>query len=109
MRKKERHHEVSERLDTVRHEIVSSLLGRTLSARDISHEVHIGEREVYDHLEHIRKSLNRKERSLVVVPARCRKCGFEFRKRERLKAPGKCPVCKGESIADPLFSVVDLP
>ncbi|MGW8272330.1 MAG: transcriptional regulator [Thermodesulfovibrionales bacterium] len=109
MKRRERDIESPERLDTVRHQIVSALRGRTLSARDISQEVRIAEREVYDHLEHIRKSLSRKDRALVVVPARCRKCGFEFRKRERLKAPGKCPVCRGESIEDPLFSVVELP
>jgi predicted Zn-ribbon and HTH transcriptional regulator len=28
-----------------------------------------------------------------------------FRKRDRLKAPGRCPVCKGESISDPSFRV----
>lgn len=108
MRKREKKHELPERPDTVRHEIVSALLHRTMSARDISQEVRVAEREVYEHLEHIRKSLNRKERTLVVVPARCRKCGFAFKKRERLKAPGKCPVCRGESIEDPLFSVVEI-
>jgi predicted Zn-ribbon and HTH transcriptional regulator len=94
-----------ERHDTVRHEIVSALKGRTLSARDISAEVHIPEKEVYEHLEHIRKSANIQDLTLVIDPAECLKCGFLFRKREKLRKPGRCPVCKGEQIQDPLFSI----
>jgi predicted Zn-ribbon and HTH transcriptional regulator len=94
-----------ERRDTVRHEIVSALKGRTLSARDISAEVHITEKEVYEHLEHIRKSANKKDLTLSIDPAECLKCGFVFRKREKLKKPGRCPVCRGEQIQDPLFSI----
>ncbi len=92
-----------EKHDTVRHEILSLLENETLSAREISGEVGIPEMEVYGHLEHIQE--NRREFHLVVTPAACRKCGFVFSKRERLKKPGKCPVCRGELIAEPLFSV----
>lgn len=73
-----------------------------LSARDISGRAGVSIDEVYDHLEHIRKSLGKK---LDIVPAECKKCGFVFRKRERLKKPGKCPVCRSESIEEPLFSI----
>jgi len=91
--------------DTVRHVILLALEAGPRSAREISAEVSISEREVYDHLEHVRKTVAKSNRLLVVAPAECRKCGFVFEKRERLKKPGKCPVCRGESIADPLFSV----
>jgi predicted Zn-ribbon and HTH transcriptional regulator len=94
-----------ERRDTVRHEIVSVLRGRNLSARDISVEVHIPEKEVYEHLEHVRKSANKKDLTLLIEPAECLKCGFVFRKREKLRKPGRCPVCRGEQIQDPLFSI----
>jgi predicted Zn-ribbon and HTH transcriptional regulator len=94
-----------ERHDTVRHEIVSVLRGRSLSARDISAEVHITEKEVYEHLEHIRKSANKKDLTLLIDPAECLRCGFVFRKREKLRKPGRCPVCRGEQIQDPLFSI----
>lgn len=93
------------RSDTIRHDIMYALTGRTMSAREISGEIGISEKDVYQHLEHIRKTLESHEREFVVIPARCRKCGFEFKKREKLKKPGKCPVCKGEFIEDPLFSI----
>jgi predicted Zn-ribbon and HTH transcriptional regulator len=94
-----------EKHDTLRHEIMALLEVRNLSARDISAEVHISEKDVYDHLEHIRTALQKSGRLLLVTPPLCRKCGFEFRKRERLKKPGKCPVCSGEQIESPLFSI----
>lgn len=95
----------AERPETARQEIIHVLTGNTLSARDISINVGVRERDVYDHLEHIRRSLERKGGELVVTPSECRKCGFVFRKRDRLTRPSKCPSCRGQSITEPLFSV----
>lgn len=91
--------------DTIRHEIIAELLLGPCSARELSPAVRIPEQEVYGHLEHIRKSILSTGRRLVVIPAECRNCGFVFAKREKLKKPGKCPVCKGESIREPLFMI----
>lgn len=91
--------------DTVRREIIAVLEQGERSARDLSSEVGISEKEVYSHLEHIRKTMSATGRHLAITPAECRKCGFVFSKRERLKKPGKCPVCKGESIHVPLFFI----
>lgn len=97
----------AERHETVRHGIMESLKGRPLSSRDISAAVHISVKEVYEHLEHIRRSLNKREHHLTIAPAECKKCGFIFKKRERLKKPGKCPLCRSESVEEPLFSLVE--
>jgi len=94
-----------ERHETIRHEILSILVDQTLSAKDISGEVHIPEKDVYDHLEHIERSTHKTGHHLTIIPAECLKCGFVFKKRERLKKPGRCPVCRGEQIQEPLFSV----
>ncbi len=94
-----------ERSETVRRQIISILETGTVSAKDISSDVKIPEREVYEHLEHIRKTISKRDHQLEVTPAECAKCGFTFSKRERLTKPGKCPVCKGELIREPLFSV----
>jgi predicted Zn-ribbon and HTH transcriptional regulator len=93
------------RQETVRQKIAVLLEGNTLSARDLSVEIGISEKDVYEHLEHLQRSISQSGHRFVVVPAVCRKCNFVFRKRERLKKPGKCPVCRGESIQEPLFSV----
>ena len=106
MRKKPREPIVpSARHETVRQKIASVLVGNTLSARDLSVETGISEKDVYEHLEHIQKTVSKGGRSFIVVPAVCRMCNFIFRKRDRLKKPGKCPVCRSESIQEPLFSI----
>ncbi len=94
-----------ERQETIRQKIISLLDGRTLSARDISIDVGVSEKEVYEHLEHIQRTINKRERNFIITPAVCKKCGFVFRKRDRLNKPGKCPVCRNEVIQEPLFSV----
>ena len=96
-----------ERFDTIRHRIIAILLTHPATARQISAELRLPEREIYDHLEHIRKTMHSGTDRLTVQPATCEKCGFTFRKRERLKRPGKCPICRSESITEPLFAVVE--
>ena len=94
-----------ERHETIRRRIISILEGQTLSAKEISGSVSIPEKEVYEHLEHIQKTVNTRDAYLVITPAECAKCGFVFRKREQLKKPGKCPVCRSEFIHEPLFLI----
>ncbi len=97
----------AERHETIRRQIISLLKGNSLSAKDISADVRISEKEVYEHLEHIQRSMAKEEVHLVVIPAECERCGFVFKKRKRLKKPGKCPACNSESIAEPMFSITE--
>ena len=94
-----------ERRDTLRHTLLLMLEEGPLTAHELSGGAGIPEKEVYGHLEHIRKTLAKGGRHLAVQPAECKACGFLFTKRDRLKKPGKCPVCKGESIYEPVFSI----
>jgi hypothetical protein len=96
----------AEEKETVRRQIRALLEQGPHTAKEISFAVRRPEKEIENHLEHLRKSLHAEGRRLEQVPAECRECGFAFRKRERLKAPGRCPVCKGEAISDPSFRVV---
>lgn len=90
---------------TLRRKIVSLLSGHPLSARQISALAGISEKEVVAHLPHVRKTAGQLGGRLTVTPAECNGCGFVFRKRERPTRPGRCPVCRGESISEPLFSI----
>jgi predicted Zn-ribbon and HTH transcriptional regulator len=45
-----------ERYDTIRRKIAALLSEREMGARDLSAELRIPEREIYDHLEHVRRS-----------------------------------------------------
>ena len=94
-----------ERNETIRQKIIALLESNTLSAKEMSVEIGISEKDVYGHLEHIRQTINKRNHSFIVTPAECKKCGFVFRKRERLKKPGRCPVCRNESIREPLFAI----
>ncbi len=90
---------------TIRQAIRTLLEERPLSARDISVSVHIPEKEVVYHLEHIRVAIRRDGLRLVVTPAACAKCGFIFSKRERLTKPGRCPACRDGHVSGPLYRI----
>jgi predicted Zn-ribbon and HTH transcriptional regulator len=94
-----------EKHDTVRREILALLQREEMSAREISMDIGIPEKDVFGHLEHIRAMLHGRGTGILVTPAQCMKCGFVFRKRDRLTKPGRCPVCRGEQIEDPRFSI----
>ena len=95
----------ADRQETIRKRITAALKEQMISAKDVSGIVRISEKDVYEHLSHIQKSIQKDGEKLVVSPAECRKCGFCFKKRERFKKPGKCPVCRNESIREPLFFI----
>ncbi|MDP2645248.1 MAG: hypothetical protein Q8P24_09935 [Desulfobacterales bacterium] len=75
------------------------LIGGKYSSGSLSKIIGESEKEIYDHLAELKKS-----GVLIVDPAECRKCGFVFEDRERVKKPGKCPKCKSTFIEAPLFS-----
>jgi predicted Zn-ribbon and HTH transcriptional regulator len=91
--------------ETVRRSILALLENGPCTALELSAAVRRSEKDVLGHLEHLRRSLRRRNRRLEVSPAECRECGFVFRKRDRMKSPGRCPLCKGESISEPAFRV----
>jgi len=86
--------------------ITALLEEETLSAKDISQLMRIPEKDVCDHLEHIRKTLNKDNRHLVITPAQCEKCDFIYKKRDKLSKPGKCPLCHGSLIYPPRFHII---
>ncbi len=97
---------------TIRQSIIEILKGRMLSARDISREANIKEKDVLEHLPHIARTItgsrNKFEKKrFVVEPSRCLSCGFVFKKRDRLKTPSKCPSCRSEEITETRFGIAE--
>jgi predicted Zn-ribbon and HTH transcriptional regulator len=90
---------------TVRQMIIDILRQGPVSAKELSALVHIPEKEVFPHLEHIRKSLHHGADRLLMEPAHCKSCGFVFHKRERFSKPGRCPTCHGSFIDEPVFMI----
>jgi len=95
----------SPRFATIRRQIADLLAGEPLTAREISMRVGIAEKSVFGHLEHLKRTLHAQGHQLQVLLPTCRKCGFVFGKRERLRKPGRCPVCREQSISEPRFAV----
>jgi len=85
---------------TIREEIIELLTTGEWSARDISQATHIPEKEVYAHLEHVKKSL---KGTFRINPPQCLNCGFTFTKRRTVRPPSRCPLCKSEHIQEPAF------
>ncbi len=83
--------------------MVEALEADGFDLREISKRFGIREREALEHLKHISKSVRPKR--LTAEPASCQQCGFSFKKRTRLNTPGRCPVCKSESITPPRFRI----
>ena len=69
-----------------------------MNALEISQSVGIGDKEVALHLEHIIRTLRKKEQKLVFAPYTCLGCGYHFTDRKRLQRPGRCPRCKGSHL-----------
>ena len=91
---------------TVRQQIISLLSEDGYTSLDLSQLVHIPEKEVADHLNHINRSLHSQGKKLKVDPYECMSCGYQFKKRDRFDRPGKCPKCKGSHIQLAFYSIV---
>ena len=88
---------------TLRRMIAEILKKESLDVREISQRFHLREKEVLDHLQHIARSV--RGGRFIVEPASCERCGFSFKKRERLSKPSRCPVCRSEQILSPRFQI----
>ena len=75
------------------------------SAKELSREVSISEKDVAVALEKLARSLQRGPLELRVEPARCLACGFEFRDRSRAARPSRCAECRSERIQPARFSI----
>ncbi len=93
-------------MKTIRQQLIALLEHNPMDAREISQELRISEKEVYEHLSHIDRSVKALKKKLRVKPFRCMTCDYIFRDRKRLTQPGRCPKCKHERIDAALFSIV---
>jgi predicted Zn-ribbon and HTH transcriptional regulator len=83
--------------------VAVAISGANLSAREISQQAGLSERQVYDALEHLARSARGRHEKLHVTPAACLDCGFAFVKRDRLAKPSRCPACRSTHIEPPRF------
>ncbi|MDY7032301.1 MAG: transcriptional regulator [Thermodesulfobacteriota bacterium] len=93
---------------TIRQNIIDLLIDEELNARDLSQAIGIPEKDVYEHLSHIERSVEAQGKRLIILPFRCLVCGFIFEKRKRFTRPGRCPSCKKGHLQRPTYRVVSV-
>ena len=93
-------------MSTTRIKILKILENQQVTALEISRLVGIKEKEVYQHLPHIEKTVRGKGGRLNMTPYYCISCGFKFKDRKRFYPPGRCPLCREERISDAFFQIV---
>ena len=74
------------------------------SVSSLARELGLSRRDVEDDLRHMILSARAAGHAIVIVPARCRACGFTF-DENRLTRPSRCPECRQSRIFEPQISV----
>ena len=91
---------------TIRQNIISLLSGQGLDARDLSQELGLKEKEIYEHLVHVERTVAASRGRIVITPSQCLLCGYVFEDRRRLTRPGRCPQCRRSKIQNPSFRIL---
>ena len=92
-------------MKTIRQQIISRLSEEEMDVREISQAIGIREKEVYEQLPHIARTLKPQGKKLMIRPSRCKGCGYVFKDRKRFTPPSRCPRCKGEWIESPAYRI----
>jgi predicted Zn-ribbon and HTH transcriptional regulator len=92
-------------METIRQQMIVLLSDREMSAREVSQSIGISEKEVYEHLPHIARSLAAQGKKLIIEPAECLACGYVFKDRKRFTRPGRCPRCKKSHLDEPKYRI----
>lgn len=80
------------------------LQGRPASLHELALQLETPPKALEDDLHHLIRSLKNMPYRAIITPAVCRKCGFTFN-RDKLHKPGKCPMCHGTWISEPLIGI----
>ncbi len=103
--------------ETIRERIMKLLMETNcpLSAKEIIVELGLDpntrEREIYEHIEHIAKTIRRKSRgkyAVFMTPPQCKSCGYVFKNLEKPRRPSKCPRCRSQRIEPPRFKIMEV-
>lgn len=90
-------------MKTARQRIATVLRTAPATATEIGEDLSLPTSVVYDHLEHVSRSVDG-DAEFLVAPPTCRDCGFD-RFDEPVTYPSRCPDCKSERIDEPAFVI----
>ena len=70
------------------------------TASSLARELGLARGGMEDDLRHVIRSAQAAGHTVIVEPARCKRCGFTF-DETTLSKPGKCPACRGTRVFEP--------
>ena len=92
-------------MKTIRQQIVALLTVEEMDARQLSREVGVKEKDVYEHLSHIARTTAAKGSQLMITPSECLHCGYVFKDRKRFTRPSRCPRCRQSRLTTPTYRI----
>jgi len=91
---------------TLRRHMMALLREQECDARDLAEALGLKEKEVYEHLVHVARSVVAAGGQFNVIPSQCLLCGYVFQERRRLTRPGRCPRCRRSKLQNPSFRII---
>ena len=91
---------------SLRRRIMALLCEQEMDARELSRELGLKEKEIYEHLVHVERSVAASRGRFVITPSQCLLCGYVFEDRRRLTRPGRCPQCRRSKLQNPSFRIL---
>ena len=89
---------------TFRKDLLALLSVRPRSVSSLARDLGLTRGDVEEDLRHALRSANATGHQIVVIPARCRACGFTF-DEQKLTKPSRCPVCRSTRLYEPQISI----
>jgi predicted Zn-ribbon and HTH transcriptional regulator len=92
---------------SLRRRIIALLCEQEMDARELSQELGLKEKEIYEHLVHVERSVAASRGRFVITPSQCLLCGYVFEDRRRLTRPSRCPQCRRSKLQNPSFRILN--
>jgi hypothetical protein len=89
---------------TRRKDVIALLSAEPRSVSSLARDLGLRRGDVEEDLRHALRSARAAGHGIVVVPARCKTCGFTF-DEGKLTRPGKCPACHGTRLFEPQIRI----
>src|SRR5438034_5543688 len=91
-----------------RRQLLDLLSHEFRSVSSLARELGMTRGDVEEDLRHALRSARAAGYDIEIVPARCKSCDFVF-SQDKLAKPGRCPVCKGSRLFEPMIRIRPLP
>ena len=89
-----------------RKDLIDLLRNNPMSVTQIARCVDEAPKTIEEDLRHLLLSLKHTDYGAEVIPARCRKCDFEF-SAAKLRKPSRCPECRSTWLTEPRIGICE--